>query len=101
MIFAKIDVVVPYANVGAYLPTCSFRFPRGETAEKLTINTKDADAAIQVREDDGAFPLEVETTEQDVPRGFSSFVYVTPVTGVRIRCREVGKTTRVSITAYG
>lgn len=101
MIFARIELVVPYSDSGNYGDPYSFRLPEGESAEKLTIFSLDADAVVQVREDDGAFPLEAATTEQAAYRGFQSFVYVTPITGFRFRCKEVGKTTRITFTAYG
>lgn len=101
MIYSRVDILVPFSGVGQYIDRCSFRLPTGFTGEKISINAKDANCVLQVREDDGAFPIEVETTEQDAPRGFSSLVYPTPITGVRIRCSEAGKTTRVSFTVYG
>lgn len=101
MIFARLEIVVPYGNVGTYAEAFSFRLPRGITAEKLTVVTRDADAVVQVRDDDGAFPQNPETTEQRCDRGFTSFVYVTPITGFRFRCYEPGKTTRVTFHAYG
>lgn len=101
MIFSRVEIIVPYSPVGIYDDQYSFRLPRGLTAEKLTIVSRDANAVVQIREGDGAFPPEVETTEQAIDRGFQSFVYVTPITGFRFRCRDVGKTTRISFAAYG
>lgn len=101
MIFARVNVQVPYSAVGVYTDPFSFRLPTGIYGEKLSINCKDADCVVQVREDDGAFPQNPEITEQDAPRGFNSFVYVTLITGFRVRCATPGKTTRVSFTVYG
>lgn len=101
MIFSRVEVVIPYGAVGVYVPASEFRLPRGQRAEKLTIISYDANAVVQIREDEGAFPLEVQTTEQAADRGFVSFVYVTPISGFRFRCRDIGKTTRISFTAYG
>lgn len=101
MIFAKLSIIVPYSPVGIYDPKFSFRLPTGLYAEKLTILSRSADIVVQVREDDGAFPQNPEATEQRADRGFTSFTYVTPITGFRFRCYEVGKTTEVTFHSYG
>lgn len=101
MIYSRIEIAVPYSPVGMYADAMSFRLPRGVTAQKLTVVSRDADAVVQVREDDGAFPGNPETTEQRVDRGFASLVFATPITGFRFRCYEVGKSTRVTFYAYG
>lgn len=101
MIVSRIEIIVPYSDAGNYKPDFSFRLPEGEVAVKLTIISRDANAVVQVREGDGDFPLEAISTEQAADRGFTSFVYETPITGWRFRCREPGKTTRLSFTAYG
>lgn len=101
-VFAVLEIVVPYSDVGQYTDAATFRLPTGLTAEKLTIISRDADAVVQVKEDpDGAFPPDAQRSEQKVDRGFQSFVYVTPIAGFRFRCYEVGKTTRITFTAYG
>ena len=101
MIFSRVEVIVPYSPVGVYDSRYTFRLPRGITAEKLSINSKDADLVVQIREGDGDFPTNPEVTEEAYDRGFSSKVYVTPISGFRMRCKEAGKTTRVSFTLYG
>lgn len=101
-VFAVLEIVVPYSDVGQYSDVFTFRLPNGQWAEKLTIISRDADAVVQVKEDpDAAFPPDAQRTEQSVDRGFQSFVYVTPVAGFRFRCREPGQTTRITFTAYG
>lgn len=102
MIFSRIEIIVPYSDAGNYDPKFSFRLPEGEVATKLTIISRDGDAAVQVREGDGDFPLEAISTEQPADRGFASFTYETPITGFRFRCRDPAvPTTRISFTAYG
>lgn len=101
MVYAKLSVFVPYSPVGIYDDKFSFRLPSGLYAEKLTILTRSADLVVQVREDNGAFPLNPEITEQRADRGFTSFTYVTPITGFRFRCFEIGKTTEVTFHSFG
>lgn len=102
MIYTRRDIVVPYSALGTYVPAMSFRLPNGNYAEKLSITNKDRVAVVQIREDDGDFPLSPETTEQEIPLGFISFVYVTPITGARFRCVDPtgAGTTRLSFTFY-
>lgn len=103
MILARLEIVVPYGGVGVYTPDATFRLPDGEYVEKLTIIARDTDAVVQVREgdSDAPFPIDVQTTEQKIDRGFQSFVFPSPITGFRFRGYVVGQTTRISFTAYG
>lgn len=101
-VFAKLVIgPVPYSAAGIYLPEFSYRLPTGNVAWKLTIVTRSADLAFQVREGDGGFPIDTEFTEQLADRGFTSFTFITPITGFRFRCNEVAKSTLVTFHAFG
>lgn len=101
MIYSRLSLNVPYSDVGVYADLYSFRLPRGIYATKLTVMSRLADSVVQVREDDGGFPLNPEVTEQKLDRGFTSLVFETPITGFRFRAYQFGAIANLSFTAYG
>lgn len=101
MIFARLEILVPYSPVGSYEERFTFELPEGFPAEKLTARVRDADAVVQTTDTYPAVFDTPENTEQLLERGLQSLVYVRGITAFRFRARLVGTTARIAFTAYG
>lgn len=99
MIYARNQMAIAASGAGSYLSANAFTLPEGEPAYKLTIRSYDNDTIVEVSEEFPAtFTGDIDS-EFLAPKGFNSFVFVTPITAFRFRGNN--GSSRIDFISYG
>lgn len=99
MVYARNQVVISVSGGGSYLPANTYTLPEGEEAEKLSVRVYDNDVIMEVSETNPpTFTGDIDS-EFLAPKGFSSFVFVTAITGFRVKANSGNA--RIDFIAYG